>query len=237
MVKIEDMSLVILCGGKGTRMGNINELIPKPLIKIGDMPVLWHIMKYYSVFGIRRFILCTGYLKEQIEGFTKSIGYWDVACVDTGEETNTGGRIKRVEDCINSDLFMATYGDGLSDIDLNKLLEHHRNSNIIATLTAVQPINQFGIVEFNSRSIVTKFIEKPKADFWINGGFFVFNKEIFNFIKDNDILEKDVFNSLVVKGGLSAFLHNGFWQCMDTYKDNIFLNEIWNSGEAKWKIW
>jgi glucose-1-phosphate cytidylyltransferase len=218
-------------------MGDINKLIPKPLIRIGDMPILWHIMKYYSVFGVKKFILCTGYLKEQIEAFVCNIDYWDIRCVDTDLDTNTGGRIKKIESLIVEETFFVNYGDGLSDVDLNMLLDHHNKTNAMATLTTIQPVNQFGIIEFDDEKRVTRFVEKPKADFWINGGFFVFNKAIFKYIGDNDILEKEVFEKLVEMGELSVFTHNGFWQCMDTYKDNLNLNELWSEGKAKWKIW
>jgi len=226
---------VILCGGKGTRMGY--EELPKPLFKIGDKPILWHIMKIYESQGFRDFILLLGYKKEKVINHFKGHKDWNIEFLDTGLDTNTGGRIKKVERLIKNDKFFVTYGDGLSDINLNSLLRFHNKHKKIATLTSVQPPSQFGIVGIDSRNMVTHFEEKPKTDHWVNGGFFVFNREVFKFIKERDVLESDTFSRLVAEKKLAAYRHTGFWECMDTYKDNLRLNQLWDSGKPPWAIW
>jgi len=226
---------VILCGGKGTRMGY--EELPKPLFKIGDKPILWHIMKIYERFGFRDFILLLGYKKEKVVKSFRGHKDWNIEFLDTGLDTNTGGRIKKAEALIKNDKFFVTYGDGLSDINLNSLLYFHNKHKKIATLTSVQPPSQFGIVGIDSGNMVTHFEEKPKTDHWVNGGFFVFNREVFKFLKDSDVLESDTFSRLVAEKKLAAYKHKGFWECMDTYKDNLRLNQLWNSGKPPWAIW
>ncbi len=241
------MKTVILCGGRGTRMGRTN--VPKPLVEIGDKPILWHIMKFYSHYGYRDFVLCLGHLGEKIfEYFTSetempdneaTIHYqregWSITFVDTGLERNTGGRIKMVEHLLN-DTFFATYGDGLSDMNLNSLLEFHNKHGNIATLTSVRARTTFGTLELDSNR-VADFVEKPVLEEWINGGFFVFEPEVFEHIGENDVLEREVFHRLVEEGALMAYKYTGFWDCMDTYKENIQLNEMWRDGEAKWAVW
>lgn len=238
-IMANNIQTVILCGGKGRRMGN-NEL-PKPLFPIGRKPILWHIMNIYAFYGFKDFILCLGYKKDAIKEYFKKISGardWKITFADTGSSTNTGGRIARVKKHITGDTFFATYGDGLSDIDLLKLLEFHKAHKKTATISVVRPYSPFGIVGVDSGTqIVTHFEEKPILDHWINGGFFVFNKEIFDYLKDDDILEKDTFGRLVKDKNIAAYKHNGFWECMDTYKDNLKLNELWSNNNAPWAKW
>ncbi len=233
---MKNIKTVILCGGKGSRMGP--EELPKPLFKIGDKPILWHIMKYYESFGFKDFILLLGYKKEKIINYFKDCKIWDIKFIDTGLNTNTGGRIKKAERLIKDDIFFATYGDGLSDINLNSLLDFHREHGKIATLTAVKPYSPFGIMDIDSHThAVTHFAEKPKLDHWVNGGFFVFNRAIFEYIKENDVLESDAFSRLAKDKNLTAYKHDGFWECMDTYKDNLRLNQLWDARNAPWAVW
>lgn len=230
------MKVVILCGGKGTRMGN--EELPKALFLIGEKPIIWHIMRLYAHYGLKDFILCLGYRGSKIKKYFSNIKNWKITFVDTGLETNTGGRIKMTMNYINDEYFLATYGDGLADVNILKIIEFHKIHKRVATLTAVKPRSTFGIVGIDSNNnIVSHFEEKPILDHWINGGFFVFNKEIFTYIKDADILEKDTFGRLVKDRNLVAYKHNGFWECMDTYKDNLRLNELWLNNNAPWALW
>ncbi|MDD5165794.1 MAG: sugar phosphate nucleotidyltransferase [Candidatus Omnitrophica bacterium] len=232
------MKIVILCGGKGTRMGKDLEGLPKALISVGDKPIIWHIMKYYSYFGLNDFILCLGYKGESVRKYFKNSREFKISFCDTGLETNTGARIKKIENLIDSGIFCATYGDGLADIDLDRLLDFHKQHKKTATLTVVKPSSPFGIVGVDSHTnAVTHFEEKPILDHWINGGFFVFNKSIFRYLKGNNILEKDALPQLVKKGEIAAFKHTGFWECMDTYKDNLRLNQFVKEGNAPWIIW
>jgi len=233
----KEIPVVILCGGKGARMGVHSQFLPKGLIPIGEKPILWHIMKIYSYFGFNQFILCLGYQGAKIREYFKDQKQWQINFVDTGLDTNTGGRIKAVERYIKQDTFFATYGDGLSDVNINQLLHYHSEHKKIATLLAVKPYSQFGIIEFSDShsSAIKSFVEKPLLDHWINGGFFVFQREIFNYIEDNDVLEKEVFTRLVKKSELIAHKHHGFWKCMDTYKDCQELNNLWQDNKASWE--
>lgn len=227
---------VILCGGRGTRMGC--EDLPKPMFKIDTKPILWHIMKIYESFGFNDFIFLLGYGKGKIIKYFKNYKEGNIKFIDTGVNTNTGGRIKKIESLIKNDIFFATYGDGLSDINLNNLLNFHKEHGKIATLTGVRPYSPFGIMGIDSHThTVTHFVEKPKLDHWVNGGFFVFNRAVFEYIKDNDVLESDTFPRLVRDKKLVAYKHNGFWECMDTYKDSLRLNQLWDSGNAPWAVW
>lgn len=231
-----NIQTLILCGGKGTRMGY--EELPKPLFEIGGRPILWHIMKSYESFGFTNFILLLGYKKEKIIKYFKRHKDWNIDFLDTGLNTNTGGRIKKARSLIKNDIFFATYGDGLSDVNLKTLLDFHNKHGKVATLTSVRPPSQFGIMGIDSHSnTVTHFQEKPKTDHWVNGGFFVFNREIFKYLKDDDILESDTFSRLVSKRQLVAYKHNGFWECMDTYKDNLRLSQLWNARRPPWAVW
>lgn len=232
------MRVVILCGGKGTRMGKDLEGLPKALIRIGEKPVIWHIMKYYTHFGFNDFILCLGYKGDDIVKFLKNEKEFKIKFADTGLDTNTGARIRRIRRFIDSDTFFATYGDGLANINLKKLLNFHKTHKRAATLTAVRPHSTFGIVGIDSNSgMVTHFDEKPVLDHWINGGFFVFDKEVFRYLEEGDILERHSFGRLLKDKQVCAFKHKDFWKCMDTYKDNQDLNELWKKNKARWKVW
>jgi len=231
------MKTAILCGGEGTRLREHTNSIPKPMVMIGDKPILWHIMKIYAHYGFNDFILCLGYKGDVIKDYFKNDENWNITFADTGLKTNTGGRIRRVEKYIEDDTFFATYGDGLSNIDLNDLLEYHRSKDKVATLTAVKPLSPFGMLEIDSNNLVADFKEKPVLDHWINSGFFVFNVGVFDYINENDVLEKEVFERLAKDNNLSAYKHTGFWKCMDTYKDNLELNRMWESNQARWAVW
>lgn len=258
------MKTVILCGGRGTRLGEHGLHVPKALIEIGGKPVLWHLLKIYSQYGLKDFILCLGYLGESIKRYfleqqwldhdftlqMKSSGEfelqnhhlksesWRITFVDTGLDTHTGGRLKRIQEYLgNDESFCATYGDGLADIDLKSLLEFHRLHQKIATLTAVNPRSNFGILKIDEANTVMEFQEKPMMSEWINGGFFVFNREIFQYLSDDSILEREPLERLSREGQMMAFKHSGFWKCLDTYKDHLEFNQLMEAGQAGWKIW
>jgi glucose-1-phosphate cytidylyltransferase len=236
------MKLVIFAGGYGTRISEESDYIPKPMVKIGKKPILWHIIKYYSVFGFSNFIICAGYkievLKEYFKNnkakFEKS---WNIKIVNTGKNSNTGERLKRVEKYLDN-TFCLTYGDGLSNVNIKKLVQFHKKKKTIATLTTVKPIPHFGKIQFNG-NIVTKFFEKDqKKENWINAGFFVCEKEIFKYLKKkNSIFETDVLPVLAKRKKLLAYKHKKFWYCMDTLRDKRYLNNLWISKRAPWKIW
>lgn len=239
VVDKNDIPVVILCGGKGTRLKEYTDYIPKPLIEIGGHPILWHIMKLYSYFGFNNFILCLGHMGDEIKKYFLKFPEenWNIIFADTGLETNTGGRIKLVEPYIKGETFMVTYGDGLADIDLNKLLIFHQSYGHIATLTVVNPKSSFGILECDETGKITKFQEKPFLDYFVNGGFFIFNRKIFKYLDNNPILERDTMERLIANREIFGYKHKGFWCCMDTYKDTIKLNKLWSSGQAKWEVW
>jgi len=251
---------VILAGGLGTRISEESHLKPKPMIEIGGMPILWHIMKNYSTFGIKEFVICLGYKGYMIKEFfanyylhksdviidlhknevsiTKSeTEPWKVTLVETGENTMTGGRVKKAEKYIY-ETFCLTYGDGLSNVNITSLIDFHKEQKKIATLTAVQPPGKFGALSLDGDSI-SKFIEKPKGDnSWINGGFFVFETDVFDHINgESVVLEKHVLSSLAKQNQINAFRHDGFWQPMDTLRDKNYLEDLWSSGNAPWKTW
>jgi glucose-1-phosphate cytidylyltransferase len=233
------MQVVILCGGKGTRLKGHFKDIPKPLVEVGGKPILWHIVKMYRYYGFKDFIFCLGYKAGLVKKFFKAKKEkdWNVKFVDTGLDTNTGGRIKKIESYISEDNFFATYGDGLSDLDLRRLLKFHRKNNKIATITCVKPRSPFGITQINSKDLIVGFKEKPFLNQWVNGGFFVFNKAIFDYLREDDVLEKDSFERLIRKNQLVGYRFNGFWECMDTYKDHLTLNELWSKGNPPWAKW
>jgi glucose-1-phosphate cytidylyltransferase len=257
------MKVLILAGGFGTRLSEETVIKPKPMVEIGGKPILWHIMKIYSHFGLNDFIILLGYkgylIKEYFANYfihqnslninlkNNSIEYldnnsepWNITLLDTGLDTLTGGRLKRAENYMNDDIFMLTYGDGVANININELLEFHKSHGKIATLTAVQPEARFGSLNINNSSRIEYFVEKPKGDgHWINGGFFVFNRQIFEYLKegDNTVLEQSPLQTLAENGELMAFKHTGFWKPMDTQRDKTFLNNMWNSNTAKWKLW
>ena len=233
------MKAVILAGGYGTRFGEETHLKPKPMIEIGGMPILWHILKIYSAHKINEFVICCGYkgnvIKEYFSKFDSAL--WNIELIDTGIDTMTGGRIKRIQNHID-DTFCLTYGDGLSDIDINSLISFHKEKKSLATLTAVHPPERFGVLEL-SEEYVTEFHEKHRGQSsWINGGFFVFEPEIFDYINDDTtILERAPLETLAKEKKLTAFKHNGFWHSMDTLRDKNNLENLWNSKKAPWKIW
>ena len=257
------MKVVILAGGLGTRISEESHLRPKPMIEIGGNPILWHIMKLYSHYGFNDFIICLGYKGYVIKEFfadyflhTSDITFdfrnnnemivhnnvaepWRVTLVDTGLNTQTGGRIKRVQDYIGNKTFMLTYGDGVSDINIKELLDYHIVHNKLATLTAIQPGGRFGVLDINNLNHINSFVEKAKEDGgWINGGFMVLEPEILEYIKnDETIFEKDPLEKLATFGELQAYKYSGFWQCMDTLRDKVLLEDLNNSGRAPWRVW
>ena len=233
------MKAVILAGGYGTRISEESYLKPKPMIEIGGKPILWHILKTYSKYDINEFVICCGYKGEQIKEYFSKLDStsWDIQLVDTGLDTLTGGRLKRIQDHID-DTFCVTYGDGLSDIDISRLISFHKEKKILATLTAIHPPERFGVLNL-SGDYVTEFHEKHSGmDSWINGGFFVFEPGIFDYLQDDStILEKTPLETLAKEKKLAAFKHNGFWYPMDTQRDKKHLENLWSSNNAPWKIW
>jgi glucose-1-phosphate cytidylyltransferase len=225
---------VILCGGKGTRLRELTEALPKALVEIGGRPIVWHIMSTYAAHGFADFILASGHLGDQLTArFAGTADPWRVQIVDTGAETNTGGRIKQLEQVVRGDTFFATYGDGLADIDFEDLLAFHNAHGRIATVTAVRPRLSFGLVSLDADGIVTDFTEKPLLDQWVSGGFFVFDRRIFDYLDSDSVLEEAPLRALAAASELVAYRHQGFWRCMDTYKDHAELNQLWQSG-APW---
>lgn len=260
------MKVVILAGGFGTRISEETGIRPKPMVEIGDKPILWHIMKVYSFYGINEFIICCGYKGNMIkEYFSNYFLYssdvtfdmknnkmkvhnmnsepWNVTLIDTGENTMTGGRLKRVKDYIGDETFCLTYGDGVCNVNINELIMFHKNHGKLATLTSVRQPGRFGVFTLHSNETqINYFKEKPKGDTdgtaWINGGYFVLEPEVFDYIEgDNTIFEKEPLENLATSGNLFAFKHSDFWQPMDTLRDKNVLEEFWESGNAPWKIW
>ena len=233
------MKAVILAGGYGTRISEESHLKPKPMIEIGEKPILWHIMKIYSEHKINDFIICLGYKGNQIKEYFDKFDFtpWNVQLVDTGENTMTGGRLKRTQDRID-DTFCATYGDGVSNIDINRLISFHKEKKSLVTLTAVHPPERFGVLNL-SGDYVTEFHEKRTSEYsWINGGFFVFEPKIFDYLQDDStVLEKTPLETLAKERQLISFKHNGFWYPMDTLRDKNHLEKLWASEKAPWKIW
>jgi glucose-1-phosphate cytidylyltransferase len=257
------MKVVLLAGGFGTRISEESYLKPKPMIEIGDKPILWHIMKVYFHYGFNEFIICCGYKQHIVKewfanyylhnsditfDFTNNnqmiihnnvAEQWKVTLVDTGLHTMTGGRIKRIKKYIGDETFMLTYGDGVANIDINDLIEFHQKSQRLATLTAVQPAGRFGLANINNNNEVVSFVEKPVGDgSWINGGFFVLESKIFDYIEgDQTIWERDPLESLAAEKQLMAYKHYDFWRPMDSMRDKNVLEELWRSDQAPWKIW
>ncbi len=256
------MKIVLLAGGAGTRLSEETSLRPKPMVEIGGKPILWHIMKMYSFYGFNDFIICLGYKGYMIKEYFINYFYhqsdltidlkenkttihssksepWTITLIDTGLDTLTGGRIKRIEQYVNNETFMLTYGDGVSDVNIKELYEYHKINRKYATLTSVQPSGRFGSLIIDGNDKVSAFQEKPKGDgAWINGGFFVLEPSIFKYIKnDLTIWERDPLENLAKEGQLAAYKHKGFWKPMDTLRDKIELEEMWNSKSAKWKLW
>jgi len=234
------LKAVILAGGYGTRISEESHLKPKPMIEIGGMPLLWHIMKIYSHYGINEFVICCGYKGDMIKEYFSKFDFplWNVQLVDTGLNTMTGGRIKRIQNHIDG-TFCVTYGDGVSDVNINDLILFHKEKKSLATLTAIHPLERFGVLELSGNNVV-EFHEKHQGESsWINGGFFVFEKEIFDYIKNGDstTLERTPFETLAKEKKLTAFKHEGFWHPMDTLRDKKHLENLWTSNKAPWKKW
>lgn len=228
------MQVVVLCGGKGTRLSEYTEEIPKPLINVGHKPILWHIVQMYRSYGHKDFILCLGYKGDKIKEFFKNEKSVKIEFADTGLDTSKAERIEKIKRLIKEDDFFVTYGDDLSDVNINSLLEFHKKNKKIVTLTAVNLESPFGILEFNNKNEVINFREKPKLDYFMNGGFYVFNRKIFGYIKKGYDLEKDVLRNLAKIKQVAAFRHKGFWKSMNTLKDVIELNELHNKGKSPW---
>lgn len=257
------MKAVILAGGFGTRLSEVTGLIPKPMVEINGRPILWHIMKIYSSFGYNDFVILLGYkgyvIKEyfanyflhqsdveinlqdnSVEILNSSSEPWKITLIDTGQNTMTGGRVKRIEKLVGNESFFLTYGDGVSDINIEDLLREHRKNGAAITMTSVQPDGRFGAFESRSDGKVSRFLEKPRGDgSWINGGFFVCEPKVFNYIKNGDstIFEQEPLQEMASDGALYTYQHNGFWKCMDTLKDKNDLNEMCQAGTAPWIHW
>lgn len=257
------MEVVILCGGKGTRLREETEYRPKPMVPIGERPIVWHIMKIYAQHGFKKFVLCLGYKGDVIKdyflnyrqhasdvtlkfGKNTEVTYhdtcpedWTITLADTGAETMTGGRVKRIEKYLTSDTFMLTYGDGVGDVDITKVLEFHRKHGKIATITGVRPAGRFGeLLTHNGQ--VNDFKEKPQTtEGQINGGFFIFSRKLFNYLNDDPmlVLEFEPLRKLAAEGQLMCYSHDGFWQPMDTFREFELLNRLWNQDQAPWKTW
>lgn len=257
------MKVVILCGGQGMRLREETDIKPKPMVTIGAMPIVWHIMKIYAQYGFKEFILCLGYKGEMIKeyfynyemlsnDFTVELGTknveihpkhdekgWKVTLVDTGQQAMTGARVKRIERFIDGEDFMLTYGDGVIDLDMRTVLAFHRKHGKMGTVTGVYPQSRYGELTIQDDHVLL-FDEKPQNNkISINGGYFIFKKNIFEYLRDADdcILEKEVLPRLSAQGEMKAYIHEGFWQCMDTYRDYSYLKELWDKGKAPWKKW
>jgi glucose-1-phosphate cytidylyltransferase len=255
------MIAVILAGGMGTRISEETHLRPKPMIEIGGKPILWHIMKIYTAYGINDFIICLGYKgyiikeffsnyflhmsdvtfdleKNRLEIHTHKTEPWKVTLIDTGEGSMTGGRLKRIKKYLNNEDFCFTYGDGLSNIDLGRLIKFHRKQKTLATVTATQPPGRFGVLNVKNNKVIS-FKEKPHRDSrWINGGFFVLSPKVIDYIQgDETVWENEPMEKLAREGQLSSYMHKGFWKPMDTLRDKNQLEKLWNSGKAPWKVW
>jgi glucose-1-phosphate cytidylyltransferase len=235
-----DPAVLILCGGRGTRLRERTESMPKALVEIGGKPIVWHVVRIYAAQGFSRFFLLTGYRGEMVRGFARREawpGGIDVRCLDTGLDTPTGGRIMLAGERVAEETFCATYSDGVADLDLRGELRFHREHGELATMTVVRPRLQFGIAELDGGSRVERFVEKPRAQGWVNGGFFCFDAGALDYLALDSVLEREPLERLAGDGRLHAFRHEGFWDCMDTYKDAVLLDDLWASGRAPWRTW
>ena len=228
------MQVVVLCGGKGTRLSEYTEDIPKPLISVGNKPILWHIVQMYKSHGCKDFIFCLGYKGDKIKEYFKNEKSVNIEFADTGLDTNKADRIHKIKNLIKGNDFFVTYGDDLSDVDIKKLYDFHKKSRKIVTLTAVNLESPFGILELSKKNEVIGFKEKPRLDYFMNGGFYVFKRKIFSYMKKGYDLEKDVLRDVAKIKQIAAFKHKGFWKSMNTLKDVIELNELYNKGAIKW---
>jgi glucose-1-phosphate cytidylyltransferase len=232
--------VVILCGGRGTRLREKTESLPKALVEIGGRPILWHVIQIYAAQGFERFLLATGYLGEMVREFAAGEEWPEgvsVECVDTGVDTPTGGRIALLADRLGDGTFCATYADGVADIDLGALLDFHRGHGATATVTVVRPHLQWGVARVDGEGRVEGFVEKPRSEHWINGGFFCFEPGVLGYLDEDSVLEREPLARLAADGRLRAHRHEGFWDCMDTYKDAVVLNDLWEAGEPPWRLW
>jgi glucose-1-phosphate cytidylyltransferase len=230
----------ILCGGRGTRLQQQTHAIPKALVEIGGRPILWHVIRIYAAQGFRRFVLLTGYLGEMIEEFVADADWpepIEVLCTDTGPDTPTGGRLALAGDRFRDGTFCLTYADGVADIDLAGLVGFHSAQGVAATMTVVRPYSQWGIAMIDSTDRIEGFREKPRLDYWINGGFFCLEPAFLDYVTASSVLEREPLEHAADDGQLAAFRHDGFWDCMDTYKDAIVLNDLWAGGEPPWRVW
>jgi glucose-1-phosphate cytidylyltransferase len=257
------MQVVILAGGLGTRLREETEFRPKPLVDVGGRPIIWHIMKTYAHYGFRDFLVCLGYRGNMIKeyflnyeamnnDFTICLGRqnqityhedhkeqdFKVTLAETGSESMTGGRVKRVEKYIDRDNFMVTYGDGVADVDISKLVDFHKSHGKLATVTTVRPISRFGILDVDNHGNVLEFTEKPQVEGWASAGYMILNRRIFDYIgEDKCVLEQEPLQRLAAEGQLMAYRHDGFFFAMDTYREYKYLNELWDNGEAPWRVW
>jgi len=227
----EIQQVVILCGGKGTRMREMTETLPKPMVNVGNMPVLEHLINIFECFGKFEYILCAGYKKEIVENYFKN--WKNVKVVDTGDDTNTGGRLYKIQEHLQEN-FIVTYGDGLANVKIDELIDFHFATETIGTMTVTNPTSRFGLVEFDHNNYVKKFVEKPKLDGFVNIGFMAFNRDFISYLDKSSTLESKPLKSLSSVGGLKAFVHNGYFEPMDTYREYQNLNNLWNSGNKPW---
>jgi glucose-1-phosphate cytidylyltransferase len=240
MARTDQTSVAILCGGRGTRLQEQTRAIPKPLVEIGGRPILWHVMQIYLCQGFRHFVLCLGYQGELIEQFVSGCDWprdVEIQCVATGVDTGTGGRIKRVADYLPDQPFHLTYADGLADIDLARLSSEHAGRGALATMTVVRPQLPFGVSEIDDQGRINGFHEKPRSEHWINGGFICCEPGVLEYLDADGPLEQEPLERLSRDEQLYAFRHEGFWACMDTYKDALLLNDLWASGRPPWRVW
>ncbi len=235
---MKNATVVILCGGKGLRIGELTVKVPKPLISIGAKPILWHVMKLFASQGVTRFVLCLGYKHKQISSYfaRHNKEHWHVQCVDTGKETLKSQRIERVKHLIKTENFFLAYGDDVADISIEKLWNFHLRNKAIVTITAVRMVSEFGLMQLDKNNRITDFKEKPKLNQWINGGFMAAHRKIFD-VLDAGELEKEVFEKLVRVKKICAYKHYGQWKAMNTFKDYLELNELWKHRRAFWKLW